>query len=849
MKNKKMNKRFLAVLLTLVTLLSLMPAVAGAISRKTENGYYYNQLTTQEARNIYSVLENLCEDGKLKSGTYTIDLVEEGVLKNTNYDKDVLMADFSSARDAFVLDNADIIYLDADKFTVTQTQKDGNYVITLGVGREDTYFADGFNSENTDSAIKAFKSKVEAIALLAEKKSFLDEKIKVAFDEVVKATEYALEKDAKPENVNYVRNPYGALVKGQAVCEGYARALKSVLDLLNIENVLVEGTFVDGTSSGPHMWNYVKMDDNLWYLLDATAQDGLGKNADGDEYFLKTANSDVFKYYQPDGVISLSKNAFEFSYPNVAVNAYERLSTAFVAEKIEIYNNHISYFGKGLFGAQEGGKYVIASHNNINWFYYERYAELSYLSMGHEYNGFTDDYGTYFIDRFEMAYFAVTDIAPDMTVENPADKAYYTFYGDYKYDVSKVEDVINYKKVAPVAVKSEPSSSRLDGGEVYSAKVVYSEDLKLANSAAPATLDWVIPVEGAEIIEGSFNWNEEEASVITFQFKTAVNYNFTTSYCFTTGNLVGVESLLAPKAVGFTVVNNPVFGCPKIENSVNVAYANTPALIDDKNLAENDWKDADGNSLNLPYRLSLVASEIPAATADKMIDAVEKESGEEVLASKTYEISLGLCNNQIAYVTGKKVKVFVPFPDGYNAQSGVTFKAYHFDKDGYAEEIDCVTTETGIIMMCDKFSPFAVVATKSAASEKTVMTVAGGNGDFDKEIIKLSKGEAENVTIKADEGYKIENLTLNGIKLSVTNEKEMVVTLAEESLKAGGNILEASFVLKEINIGDVSTPEIPDEPFEPNEPGDNEPSEGKSFFDRIVSFFKMIFDFFKNLFS
>jgi len=57
------------------------------------------------------------------------------------------------------------------------------------------------------------------------------------------------------------------------VCEAYARAFKVLCDAVSIPCVLVDGTAVTDSGSGPHMWNYVQMDDGKWYGVDVTWND------------------------------------------------------------------------------------------------------------------------------------------------------------------------------------------------------------------------------------------------------------------------------------------------------------------------------------------------------------------------------------------------------------------------------------------------------------------------------------------------------------------------------------------------------------------------------------------------
>lgn len=62
---------------------------------------------------------------------------------------------------------------------------------------------------------------------------------------------------------------YGALVQGQAVCEGYARGLQLLLSEVGIHGTVVTGTDANGES---HMWNMVELQGRT-YHADATWND------------------------------------------------------------------------------------------------------------------------------------------------------------------------------------------------------------------------------------------------------------------------------------------------------------------------------------------------------------------------------------------------------------------------------------------------------------------------------------------------------------------------------------------------------------------------------------------------
>lgn len=119
---------------------------------------------------------------------------------------------------------------------------------------------------------------------------------------------------------------YGALIDGKAVCEGYAEAFKLLCDRENIPCVLVTGTGVTSESSGAHMWNYVQMEDGIWYAVDVT-WDGQGSTVYHD-FFLTGSNSADPDYgaltfgssHIENGVFST--DGHDFSFPSLSASAY-----------------------------------------------------------------------------------------------------------------------------------------------------------------------------------------------------------------------------------------------------------------------------------------------------------------------------------------------------------------------------------------------------------------------------------------------------------------------------------------------------------------------------------------------
>ncbi len=735
-----MKKRAISLLMAVAMTIGLMPV--GAAADTAEQGYYQSQLTSSDAREIYDTFSTMT----LASGTETVELSSVQTA-----DWDTLFADFVAARDAYMLDH-NLFYVDFDKMTLSQE----GTTVTMGIGREETYFHDGFDSGNVDGAISAFDGAVKSIAEAAAEEATLQEKVRAAYDAVIASTEYALEADAEPENVNYVRTPYGALVKGQAVCEGYSRALKAVLDEMGITNVLVQGTYDDGTYRGPHMWNYVCMDDNRWYMLDATMEDGLRSstaNLQTESFFMVTGIDPLMREYQPSGVVSLSSKSIEFNYPDLSIREYEDLSTAFT-----VTDGNISYKGNGVNKAQEtceldGEKiYVTSSYDGVSWYYYERYLQAMMVYMDHASDPTTVDILNLGLDgeesfpnTFTMAYFGVTTVAPTAEYETGKLDQYYKYEGGLSnvHEISAVDEAITFEKAPPHIVEKNPNTYRLDQNKTYNVTVYYSEELVEANYAAPVVLDWVEKVNDAEI--SNFKWwgedaNNPDSTKVTFTLKTGINFGRTTNYWLQVQGLIGIESRKAPNAISFSTYNYNTYDCPKVDWDVNKIHSNTPALIANEDLSTSGWTSNGEDLSNFPKKLSLVATTIEDGSSEKkeMLGEIEEITGTgAVLSAQTYDITLSLCSAQVDYITGDPVQVYVPFPAGYNADSvGVIFKAYHFDKDGKPEEIRCEVVKGGIIMYCDKFSPFAVVAMNADAVPETYAVSFNANG---------GTGEMENV--------------------------------------------------------------------------------------------------------
>ena len=113
-----------------------------------------------------------------------------------------------------------------------------------------------------------------------------DEKIKKIHDYVCEHVNYDLIHQ-KNEHYHLKVTAYGALLYGQAVCQGYAVAMYRLLKEAGIDVRIITGMAQkpDGTEEF-HAWNLVKIGE-FWYHLDATWDD----ETDSLDYFLKCDDS------------------------------------------------------------------------------------------------------------------------------------------------------------------------------------------------------------------------------------------------------------------------------------------------------------------------------------------------------------------------------------------------------------------------------------------------------------------------------------------------------------------------------------------------------------------------------
>ena len=123
-----------------------------------------------------------------------------------------------------------------------------------------------------------------------------------------------------------IYNIYGTLVNKKAVCAGYAKTFKYLMDSLEIPCISVIGkaTNSEGRTEN-HEWNYVQINQK-WYAIDTTWDDpvsttGYVSNKSKYEYFLKGA-TEMAKDHTTSS--QFSDGGKIFNYPELSESNYSK---------------------------------------------------------------------------------------------------------------------------------------------------------------------------------------------------------------------------------------------------------------------------------------------------------------------------------------------------------------------------------------------------------------------------------------------------------------------------------------------------------------------------------------------
>ncbi|MCI9413085.1 MAG: hypothetical protein HFJ31_01000 [Clostridia bacterium] len=778
-------KKIMATLLLAVMILAQFSFIQlGSVvtaANETTGRFHYDQLSGT-AKKIYDGIVAMKE--KLKTGTENYDLVANGHFTSDevkSYEDGTvnLKKEFYAARYAFYADYPEIFYVSFNKLAIRTTKDaNGTYHAYIGSGNNKDYRTEGFKDQaEVEAAIVEFESKVQEIvdevnALeIAEGKSAETEKIKYVHNKITKMAGYRLEADCKPGNEDFLSTPYGILVKGQGVCEGYARAFKTILDKLGMTCILVQGIHQTDGSAVAHMWNYVQITEETvarstvknWYAVDVTMDDPYTRTVKkpGEDYSDREPGWDVVEGFENTRYLFVGAQTmaaehvavekveaagnYEFKYPELkeedlgidTVTEVDGLVVKYKQEgnETEEYKSgdyYISYKGMGNKQAREQGYYLLAKYHEYRpgdevW----REGKWGYFDEEAYAGGFVDrgDYLYLTVPNGEYMEFAVTRVAPDPSLGIGS----LTYQGDESGLIAQSGKLYNPSgtyRAKPYIKKQDPAPlASLLVGTTYSVTIVYDDDLLLKEGVTEVGYKFESSgLTGAECAKvADFKWDGKRT--ITFKFTPSEMFaDDGASYAIYPTGLIGKNSGKEPMEILYGAVNQ--IACSfSMRAARNWELFARPNLMEDADLSQQEWITSDGEKVEdrLKNRIALVATKPTKDDQDVMEDKIENElkaTDQTILKSSTYNLSLNACKKYVI-PTGHRVRLSVGFPEGYGPEdAGVTFKAYHFMRDNKGnitgvEEIPCIVTQYGLIITCDSFSPFAIAAVNRTENDTT----------------------------------------------------------------------------------------------------------------------------------
>lgn len=175
------------------------------------------------------------------------------------------------------------------------------------------------------------------------------EKVLVVHDYIINNTKYDERLDSEGVVPPESYSAYGVLSLGIGVCEGYAKAMKYLLDDAGIESLIVIGE----SRGENHAWNLVKIDEE-YYHIDSTWDDPVSKEGSdvlrynflnlNDEDISKThywnrecypkASGIKYNYYNYNNLTVYGKHDLEIKLRNALIKRYSKISF-----RITNYNN------------------------------------------------------------------------------------------------------------------------------------------------------------------------------------------------------------------------------------------------------------------------------------------------------------------------------------------------------------------------------------------------------------------------------------------------------------------------------------------------------------------------------
>ena len=239
-----------------------------------------------------------------------------------------------SAFDAFCYDYPEAFWLGRVKYTygISFSGSGGIYTGTIKavtVVPEEKYPGAFGEIGAFQSAVSAAVSRIQTALQGKTDRYYV---LKAIHDYICSRVEYG-------ENDYDAHTAAGVFIKNnQVVCEGYAKAFRILAKKFGIDSPLIVGTAISGGNQEAHMWNYVQMEDGVWYLVDTTWDDQ--KSGIVYTYFLVGSGDQGFVYpigqeRTPYTNFSGSNATKNFALPSLGSGTYHSWETEGILKNCE----------------------------------------------------------------------------------------------------------------------------------------------------------------------------------------------------------------------------------------------------------------------------------------------------------------------------------------------------------------------------------------------------------------------------------------------------------------------------------------------------------------------------------
>lgn len=236
---------------------------------------------------VYEYGKTLLNDNEKKLYIQLLKSIHD-VEQVAEYKTEVKPTELDKVYSYLISDHSEIFYLKSISVECTPTGKYFDYEIEF-------YYEFGGPQKINEMRDDYGKKALEILDSVKDLSTDL-KKEKAIHDKVLNMCSYDVDALNDLDNHPEVSTPYGVLVNGKAICQGYAQTMKILLSSAGIKSLYVSGT-ADGEA---HAWNLVYIG-GKWKYLDATFDDPVYVDSKGKYLNYNKISYTYFNYTSSKG--------------------------------------------------------------------------------------------------------------------------------------------------------------------------------------------------------------------------------------------------------------------------------------------------------------------------------------------------------------------------------------------------------------------------------------------------------------------------------------------------------------------------------------------------------------------